>query len=121
MAVENDLVLIYFEEKPLVFARIEEIVPDHKVGWYQVKLLILQLPLLVATWILRDAYINGTPFTMDGKNIRMEKIVCPDVVLETDEKPDTDSPGKAAKKPRRTGSKTGTVISLESLRKKSAS
>ncbi len=111
MTVENDLVLIYFEEKPLVFARIEDIAPDHKVGWYQVKLLILQLPLQVVTWILRDTYISGTPFTMDGKNIRMEKIECPEEPPLPDEEPQ--------KKTRKTVSKTGNVISLTGLRKKS--
>ena len=44
MTVENDLVLIYFEEKPLAFARIESILPDSKKDWYHVKLLLLQIP-----------------------------------------------------------------------------
>ena len=30
MAVENDIVLIYMEDKPLVFARVEEILPDRQ-------------------------------------------------------------------------------------------
>lgn len=77
MAVENDVVLMYFEDEPLAFARIEEISPDIKKDWYHVKLLILQVPLQVATWILRDAYINGAVFTMDGKQVRLQKVVCP--------------------------------------------
>lgn len=32
MTAEKDIVLIYLEEKPLVFARIEDIAADHKPG-----------------------------------------------------------------------------------------
>ena len=78
MAKENDIVLIYFEDKPLVFARIEEILADSKPNWYHVKLLLLQVPLQVVTWILRDVYINGTEFTMNGKRMRLEKIISPE-------------------------------------------
>ena len=77
MATENDLVLVYFEDKPLSFARIEEIVPDSKPNWYHVKLLLLQIPIQVVTWILRDVYINGEEFTMNGKRMRLEKVEAP--------------------------------------------
>jgi hypothetical protein len=77
MAKENDLVLVYFEDKPLSFARIEEILPDSKPNWYHVKLMLLQIPLQVVIWILRDVYINGEEFTMDGKRMRLEKVVAP--------------------------------------------
>ncbi len=77
MATENDLVLVYFEDKPLSFARIEEILPDSKPNWYHVKLMLLQIPLQVVTWILRDVYINGEEFTMNGKRMRLEKVVAP--------------------------------------------
>jgi hypothetical protein len=77
MASEQDIVLIYMEDKPLVFARIEDIQADHKPGWYHIKLLMLQVPLQVVTWILRDVYIDGETFTMGGKQMRLEKVVCP--------------------------------------------
>ena len=41
MATENDIVLIHFEDNPLVFARVEGIFADVKPGWYGVKLLLL--------------------------------------------------------------------------------
>ena len=44
MAKENDILLIYFENKPLAFTRIEGIPADSKPDWYHVKLLILQIP-----------------------------------------------------------------------------
>ncbi len=88
MAQENDIVLIYFEDKPLTYARIEDISPDIKRDWYHVKLLILQVPLQVVTWILRNAYINGDEFTMEGKRIRMECVVCPEEPKKPEEKPE---------------------------------
>ncbi|MBW2737934.1 MAG: hypothetical protein JRE64_03595 [Deltaproteobacteria bacterium] len=78
MAKENDVVSLYFEDKPLIFARIEKILPDAKPDWYHVKLLILQTPLYSVTWILRDTYIEGEEFTMSGKKVRMEIVVCPE-------------------------------------------
>lgn len=85
MATEGDIVLIYFEDKPLSFARVEEILPDSKRSWYHVRLLMLQVPVHTITWILRDSYIDGAEFTMNGKRIRMEVVVCPD---------EPDDPGK---------------------------
>ena len=78
MATINDVVLIYFEDKPLIFARIEDISPDVKKDWYLVKLLILQVPLQVVTWILKEAYINGDEFTMNEKRMRLETVECPE-------------------------------------------
>jgi hypothetical protein len=53
MSQEGDLVLVHVEGKPAFFARIETISPDVKPGWYQVGFLILQVPLVQVTWILR--------------------------------------------------------------------
>ncbi|MBW1897097.1 MAG: hypothetical protein JRI47_08560 [Deltaproteobacteria bacterium] len=68
------IVLIHVEEQPAFFARIEDITADSKPGWYQVRLLILQIPLTEVTWILRDRYIDGEPLTMDGRSVRLEKV-----------------------------------------------
>ena len=78
MTTINDIVLIYFEDNPLIFARIEDISPDIKKDWYLVKLMILQVPLQVVTWILREEYINGDEFTMNEKRMRLEKVECPE-------------------------------------------
>jgi hypothetical protein len=80
MAQEKDIVLIYFENKPVVFARIEDIQADSKKDWYHVKLLLLQTPLQTVTWILRDIYIDGEEFTMNSKKVRLELVICPDSV-----------------------------------------
>jgi hypothetical protein len=78
MTTENDIVLIHLEDKPLVFARVESILPDSKPDWYHVKLLMLQIPLQAVTWILRDIYINGETFTMNGKAMRLERVASPE-------------------------------------------
>lgn len=74
MALENDVVLIYMEEAPMAFARVEHIVADHKPDWFQVTLLILAIPMKTVTWILREEYINGGTFTMEGKAMRLELV-----------------------------------------------
>ena len=74
MPSDNDVILIYYQDQPAVFARIEAIEPDIKKGWYQVTLLLLTLPTQVVTWILRDSYINGAPFTMGGRSLRLETV-----------------------------------------------
>jgi len=77
MATTGDVVLVYLEDQPVFFARVEDILPDHKKDWYHIKLLVLQVPMQTVTWILRDAYINGSEFTMGGKRMRLEKVEAP--------------------------------------------
>jgi hypothetical protein len=113
MTAENDLVLIYLEDKPLAFARIESILPDSKKNWYHVRLLLLQIPMQVVTWILRDAYINGSEFTMNGKRMRLEKVESP-VVPQTSDSP-TDKETKKETSQKNKGAK---VISLTDLKRK---
>jgi hypothetical protein len=109
MTKENDVVLIYFEDQSISFARIEDISPDIKKDWYHVKLLLLQFPLQVVNWILRDIYINGQEFTMEGKKIRLEKVVCPKEILQTEKEKDIPEKSDNQK-----------VISLADLKKKSS-
>jgi hypothetical protein len=109
MVQENDVVLIYCEDEPLMFARIEAFSPDIKTDWYHVKMLVLQLPLQVVTWILKDSYITGEEFTMNGKKIRLEKVVCPENLTQPDTpKKDQEILDDAT---------SATVISLADLKK----
>ena len=110
MAAENDIVLIHYEENPLVFARIESILPDARPDWYHVRLLLLQVPPQVVTWILRDIYINGESFTMDDKQMRLERVESPEPETES---PKEDSPDKKDPK----AEKKGSVISLSSFKR----
>ena len=74
MTREGEVVLIYYEDHPAIFARIEHIEPDIKKGWYQVTLLMLTIPTHVVTWILRGSYIDGGSFTMGGRSVRLEEV-----------------------------------------------
>jgi hypothetical protein len=113
MAQENDIVLIHLETQPIGFARVEAILPDAKPEWFQVRLLLLQVPLQTVTWILRPAYINGEPFTMGGKQMRLEKVVAPEE--EPDESPASE-PGPDPENEK--GGVAGKVISLTDLKRK---
>jgi hypothetical protein len=110
MAVENDLVLIHHEDQPVLFARIEEILPDAKPDWYHVKLLMLQVPPQLVTWILRDVYIDGAEFTMNGQRMRLEKVTSPAEAVKS------PPPDKSASSPPPSGG--GRIISLADLKKK---
>jgi hypothetical protein len=107
MADINDIVLIYLQDQPMAFARIEAIEPDIKRGWYHVSLLLLQIPPTLVTWILRDVYINGETFTMNGESMRLEPVVSP-LAKKT---PDTTPPETS-------GDTKGKVIALKDLKKK---
>ena len=110
MAKENDIVLIYLEDQPLSFARIEEIIADSKPDWYHVRLLLLHIPLQVVTWILKDVYINGEEFTMNGKRMRLEEVTAPEEIDSSIETEDRDT--KDATK------HVGKIISFKDLKKK---
>jgi len=71
---EGDVILVYYQDKPAGHARIEHIGPDVKKDWYQVTILLLTMPAQTVTWILREAYINGEPFTMGGQPMRLERV-----------------------------------------------
>ena len=78
----HDLVLAHIDNKPAFYARIEEINPDVKPGWWKVKLLVLTVPLQVYTWILDESQVNGAPFTMGETPIMLEKVVSPEPPLK---------------------------------------
>ncbi len=71
---EGDIILVYYQDKPATYARIEAIEPDVKKDWYQVTLLLLTFPAQTVTWILREEYINGDSFTMGGQPMRLGEI-----------------------------------------------
>jgi hypothetical protein len=109
MSKEGDLVLVHVEDSPAFFARIECIDADVKTDWYRVTLLVLQVPVVEVTWILKQEYINGSSFTMGGKKVLMERVVAPtkQPPPEKERGPETD-PGQKTS----TETDTGKVISL---------
>ena len=87
MATIGDVVEVYYRDKPAFFARIDSITPDIKKKWFMVELLILTTPLRKVTWTLREEYINGVPFTMEGNEIRIEAVSPPLIAKDSDDDP----------------------------------
>ncbi|MBW2614988.1 MAG: hypothetical protein JRD02_02280 [Deltaproteobacteria bacterium] len=96
MAREGDVLLVYYQDKPSVYARIELIEPDIKKDWYQLTLLILTIPARTVTWILREEYINGAPFTMGGTPMRLEEVKKLPMEREREKEGEKMVPGKPA-------------------------
>ena len=118
MAKINDVVLIYLENSPVSFARVESIQPDQKKDWFQITLLLLQIPLQEATWILKDDYINGEEFQMNGKKMRLETVKKPNNAhgASSDMAPVPQNPEQ---EPSETGKQpSGRIISFADLKKK---
>jgi hypothetical protein len=102
MRFEGEVVLIYYQDKPTVYARIESIETDIKKDWYHITLLLLTLPARRITWILRESYIDGDPFTMEDVPVRLEEVK----KLPPREEPSASEPsGK-----KESGGKPGKVI-----------
>jgi hypothetical protein len=120
MTTINDLVLIYVEDKPMAFARVEDIQPDMKKGWFQIKLLMLQIPPTIVTWILRDVYINGGEYTMGGQKMRIEKVIVPETSQPPAVEPSKNSePNEQSQK--KTQDPKSKIISLADIKKGSRS
>lgn len=96
----NDIVIVHKEENPQFFARVEDISEDIKPGWFHLKLLVLTIPVQEVTWILKDIYIDGTEFSMEGNKMRIEKVIPPSKNKPQEEETTTtpeakkDDPGK---------------------------
>ena len=100
MRREGEVILIYYQDQPTVYARIESIETDIKRGWYQVTLLLLTVPAQTVTWILRESYIDGEPFTMGDIPVRLEEVKSTSVKRDTevtDLSEGKETPGKAGK------------------------
>lgn len=114
MATTNDVVLIHVDNKPGFYARIEEIAPDVKPGWWQVRLLVFTFPLQVFTWILDEYQLEGADFTMGGTPIRMDPVVSP---LE-EEHLRREQEGKGAQGQPQQANGSSKVVSLMDRRKR---
>jgi len=114
MAAINDIVLVHVDNKPGFYARVEDIAPDVKPGWWQVRLLVLTFPLQVFTWILDEFQLEYAPFTMGGTPIRLEPVVSP---LEEERQQQEQQELEELKRKRQEGG-SSKVVSLADRRKK---
>ena len=114
MATINDIVLVHVDNKPGFYARIEDITPDEKPGWWQVRLLVFTFPLQVFTWILDEFQLEYAPFTMGGTPIQLEPVVSP---LEEERQQQEQQEQEERKRARQEGGNPK-VVSLLDRRKK---
>jgi len=90
MATINDLVLVHLDRQPAFYARVNDINPDVKRGWYQVELLALTLPPQTLTWILDESHLRGEEFTMGGRPVKL-------TLIPPKAPPDSTSPSPVGK------------------------
>lgn len=93
----GDVVAVSISGEISFYARIEEIYPDRKKGWYNARFLILAVPLREVTWILEASQIDGEPFTMGGTPLKIERIPFGAGNDETPRAVDREKPKKPAK------------------------
>jgi hypothetical protein len=73
----GEIVAVYIDDKPSVYARIEDYEADVKPRWFKVKLLFLTFPPQEVTWILREAQVDGEPFTMNNIPVKLNTVNSP--------------------------------------------
>lgn len=93
----GDIKLIHHNNDPVVYARVEEITADVKPGWWQVRFMILQVPAREVTWILRDEYIDGGEFTMDGEPMLLKPVAPPQPAALSEAPEDIELEGESLK------------------------
>ena len=114
MATIHDIVLVQIDNKPGFYAHIDDISPDVKPGWWQVRLLVFTFPLQVFTWILDEFQLEYAPFTMGGTPIQLEPVVSP---LEEERQQQEQQEKEERKRARQEGGNPK-VVSLLDRRKK---
>lgn len=100
----GDVILVYIEDQPAFFGRIEDVIPDIKPGWVRLKFLILQIPPTPGEWIVRPEYVQGNEFSMGGRTVKIEKVVAPVEIQEPE--PDPEPAGSRKVIPLRKGWKS---------------
>ena len=85
----GDVILVYIEDQPAFFGRVEDMVPDIKPGWVRLKFLILQVPPTLGEWILRPEYVQGNEFSMGGRKVKIEKVIAPVEIQESEPEPES--------------------------------
>ena len=74
----GQVILVYVEDEPGFFARVEQVTPDRKKGWWNLTFLMLTIPLKTMTWILDEEQMRGQPFTMNGVSMQIKNVDAPE-------------------------------------------
>ena len=72
---EQEVLLVFFQEEPTFYIRIENILADKKRGWWHVQFITLTLPTNEMSWILSDDHLRGGEFTMQNNPVRLERVI----------------------------------------------
>lgn len=83
MFQSGEVLLVYMNDEPIFFVRVESVEPDIKKGWWQLSLLILALPLKTITWKLDSDQMRGQIFTMKGVPVNIQRVKAPDTEKES--------------------------------------
>lgn len=73
---ENDVCIIYVNDLPQGFIRIESIESDIKPGWYSVKFIELLFPIKVNTWKIDEEHLKGADINMKGFTFKLQPLAC---------------------------------------------
>lgn len=92
MLAVNDVVVVHLDRQPAFYARINDINPDVKKGWYQVELLLLTFPPQTLVWILDNDHLQGEEFTMGGRPVQL--VLVPPKPAPEQEKPKSTQAGQ---------------------------
>ena len=94
----GDVVLVHLDEQPAGYARVEEIREHSRPGWFECDLLFLGSPLQTVTWILEREQIDGAPFTMGGRPVKIEGLPPPGQAFQAPGKAPGDQPTEPEQK-----------------------
>ena len=83
MFYAGEVILVYVNEEPTFFARVEEVMPDQRKGWWNLTFTMLTIPLQRVTWILDDEQMRGQNFTMNGVPMQISRVEAPDAIRES--------------------------------------
>jgi hypothetical protein len=70
----GEVLLVYFQQQPSFFMRVEKVEADIKKYWWHLHFITLTIPIEPVTWILDDDQMRGASFTMDGQPIHIERV-----------------------------------------------
>jgi hypothetical protein len=93
----GEIVAVYIDNKPSIYARIEDYEADVKPRWFKLKMLFLTFPPQEVTWILRETQIDGEPFTMNNIPVKLNTVNSyaePSEKIKTKTQPYKKSSGK---------------------------
>ena len=102
---EGEVLLVFFQDEPAFFIRVENILADKKKGWWHTQFITLTLPINEMSWILSDDHIRGSEFKMQNNPVRLKRIT--GTHLDTMQPPEGNTEKKIFTEP-----KSANIISM---------